>query len=161
MSTLKHKALLAGAFILLIVIVMYSSSVRATPAVTTQADFETVSFDIENAIINRGFVIDFKGDIAKMLVNTSNVTTNTKDDDSAIYQQATFWQFCSSDITRRLVELAPENLRHCPFVIYAYETKKEPGNVYLGYRHVGEPDSNLDIFQEINSLLEAIVSEAR
>lgn len=156
MSVLKHKVLVAGVFVLLIIIVMYSSSVRAMPAASVQQNFETVSFDIENAIVNRGFVIDFKGDIAKMLVNTADVTS----DSSNVYRQATFWQFCSSEITRRLTELAPENLKHCPFVIYAYETQQNPGLVHLGYRRVGESGSTDEIYQEINRLLEAIVAEA-
>jgi len=137
----------------------------ASAAATTKSEnrlkikssYQDIKFEIENAIINKGFVIDFNGNIAKMLENTANTVDNPK----TVFKNAEFWQFCSSKITRRLVEQNPANLTFCPFVIYAFETTADPGIVSIGFRplHTTGIGYNKRIVEEVNNLLHSIVFE--
>jgi len=103
-------------------------------------------------------VIDFNGNISKMLERTSDVANNAE----PVYTNAEFWQFCSSAITRKLTSLNPINIRFCPFVIFAYEAVKEPGIVTIGYRPLPADASSHtnETVNEINALLESIVVSA-
>jgi len=156
MKVIHQKMIVIAISLLVLIAMMYSSDLFASSTTKVEESYETVSFDIETAIVNRGFVIDFKGDIAMMLENTTNVS----DSSEKVYKHAGFWQFCSAAITRKLVEKSPDNLGHCPFVIFAYETVAEPGHVTIGYRPLsGEPGSDSTI-TEVNDLLASIVKDA-
>lgn len=147
-----------------ILIIIFALGVRANISnraftITLDAEFSDVVIDIENAILNKGFVIDFNGDIAKMLERTSNGSN----DSQAVYKYAKFWQFCSSQFTRQMVEINPENIAYCPFVIFAYETVSDPGQVIVGFQPlvVGKDDDTLGMTNTINAMLISIVSDVQ
>jgi len=122
------------------------------------SSFEEIKLGIENTIIEKGFVIDFNGNLSKMLENTANVA----DDATPVFKYAEFWQFCSSKITREMTSIDPMNIAYCPFVIFAYETTNEPGTVTIGYRPLpADPsDETNKMIKKINALLESIVVDA-
>lgn len=145
---------------ILSILVSPAATLASDLANTTQVEtsFENVKFEVENAIIEQGFVIDYTGNIALMLENTINVV----DDKTLVFNHAEFWQFCSSKITRELVKTNPANISYCPFVVFAYETVKEPGTVSIGYHRLASSSSeetNKSI-SKINSLLKNIVESA-
>jgi len=144
--------------ILLALLSIFSASAVASNVVNVtefDASFEDIRLGIENSILENGFVIDFNGNLSKMLENTANVA----DDVTPVFMNAEFWQFCSSAITRRMTKADPMNIAYCPFVIFAFETTTEPGTITIGYRPlpIGHSPQNDEIFSEINKLLENIV----
>ena len=121
------------------------------------ADFDDVRIDIENAITNRGFVVDFHANVSEMLDRTAADVGSSV----SVYRHAEFWQFCSSILSRKMVEANPVNVAYCPYVIFAYETIEQPGTVVIGFRPIDvEDDSSKAILGEINNQLIAIVKEA-
>lgn len=145
----------------LLAVLSMSVSAFATETVNiTEYDstFEDIRLEIENAIIEKGFVIDFNGNISGMLENTANVADNA----TPVFSNAEFWQFCSSKVTRQLTNADPANIAYCPFVIFAYETMDDLGTVTIGYRPLPKDISKEtnDIVKEVNSMLESIVVKA-
>ena len=77
-----------------------------------------------------------------------------------VYKRAETWQFCSSILSRKMVEVNPVNIAFCPYIIFAYETVDKPGTVVVGYRkHEAEDDASEKILSEIDDHLESIVKE--
>jgi len=159
MTSLNTKTV-TKALVLLFISFCSAIAFAASPVNLTkhETSFEDIKLEIENAIIENGFVIDFNGNIARMLENTANVA----DDGTQVFSNAEFWQFCSSEITRKLTKADPLNIAYCPFVVFAFETLNEPGTVTIGYRPLPTHSSiqTNDIINEINSLLESIAVKA-
>jgi len=157
---ISHTKMVTRSLLLLLIsccstLVLANNSVNVTKQ---DSSFEDIRLEIENAIIENGFVIDFNGNISRMLENTVNVA----DDVSPVYSNAEFWQFCSSKITRRLTNVNPINIAYCPFVIFAFETVEVPGAITIGYRPLPKDSSRKTnaIISEINELLESIIVKA-
>jgi len=121
-----------------------------------EEDFDNVSVDVESAIANRGFVIDFHSNIGEMLDRTAKDVGSM----SAVYKRAETWQFCSSILSRKMVEVNPVNIAYCPYIVFAYETTDNPGMVVVGYKkHGSEDNASNAILNEIDEHLESIVNE--
>jgi len=153
--------LIVNKFLILFALITFSHTAFAGNTVHVIAhdtSFEDIRLSIENEIIGNGFVIDFNGNISRMLENTVNVA----DDSTQLYRHAEFWQFCSSQITRKLTNIDPINVAYCPFVVFAFELVSQPGAVTIGYRPLSMNTSQQTnaIVVEINDLLENIVFNA-
>lgn len=123
-----------------------------------ESDFDAVRFGIESAIENRGYVIDYHARVGEMLERTAADIGA----DASPYSNAETWQFCSAILSRQMVDADPANIAHCPFVVYAYETREEPGVVVVGFRpHAddGEERSRAAL-EAIDRELAEIVAEA-
>lgn len=121
-----------------------------------EEEFNNVRIDIESAIANRGFVVDFHSKIGEMLNRTAGDVGST----DPVYRYAETWQFCSSVLSREMVEANPVNLAFCPYIIFAFETVTKPGTVVVGYRaHDVEDDASKKILAEVDEHLESIVHE--
>jgi hypothetical protein len=123
-----------------------------------QATFDDVKFDLNNAIISRGFAIDFTGNIGNMLERTGPDVGSTK----PIYKNAEFVGFCSAKLSRASMEADPANIGSCPYVIFIYEAAAKPGEVVVGYRRpvARGNDASLQALAQIDVLLDDIVKEA-
>ena len=110
--------------------------------------FDDASFAIENAIINRGLVIDFTSHVGDMLNRTGDDVGATAD----LFDNAQIFLFCSAAISRRVMEADPMNIVHCPYGIFIAERE---GAVTIGHRDY--PDGPM---QEVEALLDAIILEA-
>lgn len=119
---------------------------------TSKAPFADVVSNVEDAIVNRGYVVDYHGKLGNMLKRTERDVGATK----VIYKDADFLQFCSAVLSRKAMEQNSKNIAFCPYVIFVYETQDEQGTVNLGYRKL-PPGEDRDA---INVLLEQIVTEA-
>ena len=105
------------------------------------AEFSDVRIDVESAIMNGGYVIDFQADIGDMLKRTAADVGSTE----SVYLHAETWQFCSSILSRATMEANPVNIAYCPYVIFAYETEASPGQVVVGFRaHASDSDPASD-----------------
>jgi hypothetical protein len=153
--------------ILISVIALISASICiATPAhsqsrytKSVEADFEDVFFDLQQAVIGMGLVVEHVGHVGKMLERTAATITGSTDNNLLSYKYAKYLQFCSSKLTHKATRLDPANLSMCPFILYAYETVKSPGQVIVGYRN---PDFGVikqtdPIGIEVHDLLKQLV----
>ena len=110
--------------------------------------FEDASFAIENAIIDRGLVIDYTSHVGEML----NRTAADMGSDVVIFDNAQIFLFCSAAVSRRVMEADPMNIMHCPYGIFVAD---RGGEVMIGHRDY--PDGPM---QEVEALLDAIILEA-
>lgn len=125
---------------------------------TVEAAFEDVRLDLGDAIINRGYKIDYEAFIGDMLKRTSSDVGGKKE----IYKNAEMVQFCSAVMSRRAMAADPANIAYCPYVLFAYERADEPGKVHVGFRRLDERGSaeSKAALAAINALLDEIVKEA-
>ncbi len=126
--------------------------------IKAEADFEDVRQDVSDAIINRGYVIDYTALIGDMLDRTGSDVGSSQ----RIYADAETVQFCSAVLSRKMMEADSANIAFCPYVVFYYETAKEPGVVHVGYRKLpedGSPQSR-EARASVNQLLAEIVREA-
>lgn len=110
--------------------------------------FDDATFAMENAIIDRGLVIDLVSHVGDML----NRTAADVGSDVEIFTNADIFLFCSAAVSRRVMEADPMNIVHCPYNIFVAETAD---GVILGHR--AYPDGPM---QEVEALLDAIIIEA-
>ena len=144
----------------LVVSVLAAGAVLAAPAmaqdlVTThevEGAFADVAADLEDAIVNRGYLIDYRGHIGDMLKRTASDVGSEKQ----LYRDAQFVQFCSAVVSRRAMEADIGNIAFCPYILFVYEAESDPGTVVVGFRRLPEGDGR----DEVNALLEEIASEA-
>lgn len=113
-----------------------------------EGSFEDASFAIENAIINRGLVIDYTSHLGEMLNRTGEDIAGAEE----IFADAQVFLFCSATVSRRVMEADPMNIVHCPYGIFVAEMD---GDVMIGHRDY--PDGPM---QEVEALLDAIILEA-
>jgi uncharacterized protein (DUF302 family) len=120
--------------------------------VETNAAFADVASGVENAIVNRGYTIDYHGFLGDMLKRTAGDV----DAEKALYKDAEFFTFCSAVVSRKVMEAEIGDIAYCPYVVFVYEAEAKPGSVVVGFRQLpsgGERDG-------VNTLLSDIISEA-
>lgn len=119
------------------------------PHVTTyHGSYEDARFAVENAIINRGLVIDYVSHVGDMLIRT-NADVGGKEH---LFSEAEIFLFCSAAVSRQVMEADPMNIAHCPYGIFVTERR---GQVSIGYRDY--PDGAMNMVEE---MLAEIVEEA-
>ncbi|MCC2612064.1 DUF302 domain-containing protein [Neorhizobium sp. Rsf11] len=118
----------------------------------SKAPFAEVLADLEDAIVNRGYVVDYHGHVAEMLARTAGDVGAGK----VLYREAEFMQFCSATVSRKAMEADLANIGFCPYVLFAYEAEAAPGTVKVGFRRLPEGEARDDV----NSLLDDLVREA-
>jgi hypothetical protein len=79
-----------------------------------------VATGIENAIVNRGYTIDYHGFIGDMLKRTAGDVEAGK----ALYKDAEFFTFCSAVVSREVMEADIGDIAYCPYVVFAYEAER-------------------------------------
>lgn len=127
-------------------------------AYEVSAAFDDVRFDLENAIVNRGLVIDYVSHIGNMLERTGQDVGGEK----RIFENAQAMLFCSANLSRQAMEADPANIAYCPYTLFVYETADAPGTVRVGFRNLAETgsDASRAAIADINTLLDAIAREA-
>jgi len=113
-----------------------------------EGSFDDASFAVENAILNRGLVIDFTSHVGDML----NRTGEDVGAEAELFDDAQIFLFCSAAVSRRVMEADPMNIVHCPYGIFVAARE---GEVLIGHRDY--PDGPM---QEVEALLDAIILEA-
>lgn len=123
-----------------------------TPPVTyeTEDSFENVAFAVETAIVGAGLVVDHVSHTGEMLERTRGDVGS----DKVLFTQADIFSFCSSTISRQVMEADIANIQHCPYGIFVYETPDKPGVITVGHRAY---DGTM---APVEALLESIVKEA-
>lgn len=125
---------------------------------TVEGAFEDVRMDIEMAITDRGMVINNVSHIGNMLARTGKDLGAGKQ----IFQKADALEFCSSTISRRMMETDPHNIVFCPYIIAIYTLPAESNKVYVAFRRplpVGSAESRQSLVA-VEKLLEEIIADA-
>ena len=118
--------------------------------VTTDTAFADAAQGVNDAIVNKGFKVDYHGFIGDMLKRTAEDVGS----DKVLYENAEFVQFCSAVLSRKVMETDIGNIAYCPYVVFVYEAK--PGTVTVGFRRLPAGGGR----DEVNTLLEGIAKSA-
>jgi len=146
------KMLLAAAMALFCLANVAHAAGDDVKTIESDAAFADVTAGIENAIVNRGYTIDYHGFIGDMLKRTATDVDAAK----ALYKEAEFFSFCSAVLSRKVMEGDIADIAYCPYVVFAYEAAEKPGTVTVGFRTLpagGERDA-------VNALLSDIIKDA-
>jgi len=74
------------------------------------ASFEDASLNVQDAIINRGLVVDYVARVGDML----NRTADDVGAERKVYASADVHIFCSATLSRKMMEADVTNVGHCP-----------------------------------------------
>lgn len=120
--------------------------------------YEDVAENLKDAIIKRGYVIDYVGQFNAMLERTAADTgTVTAAGNKSPYKNAQYMQFCPSKLTHEAVNASPFAIANCPIALFVYESGVEPGKIHVGYRlPVESPSKRVN---EVNAKLAAVLHE--
>ena len=137
-----------------------TSALAADPLTTVnvKGNYDDVRTDLQEAIVKQGLRIDFNGKIGDMLKRTGADVGSTKE----VYTNAEYFTFCSSKLSRAMMEVDAGNVGMCPYVMYLYEAAGKPGEVTIGYRTVPArgDDASQKALATINTLLGTILKDA-
>lgn len=125
---------------------------------TVEGKFEDVRMDIEMAITDRGMVINNVSHIGNMLARTGKDLGAGKQ----IFQKAEALEFCSSTVSRTMMETDPHNIVFCPYIIAIYTLPAESNKVHVAFRRplpVGSAESQQSLVA-VEQLLEEIIADA-
>ena len=120
--------------------------------VVSEQPFADVAQGVNDAIVNRGFTIDYHGFIGDMLKRTAGDVGATKE----LYKDAQFFSFCSAVVSRKVMEADSSDIAYCPYVVFVHEDAATPGKVAVGFRKLPAGGAR----DEVNALLTEIVAEA-
>ncbi|MFT5658872.1 MAG: hypothetical protein ACI9KN_002153 [Gammaproteobacteria bacterium] len=127
-----------------------------------EASFGDVFDELKNAVINKGLVIDYIGNVDQMLERTALVNSEANAEQSKpVYLSAKYMQFCSSTLTHTSVRANPQNLSMCPFVVFIYETHANPGHIIIGYQPptLSNDEESVAISREVSLFLQGILED--
>jgi uncharacterized protein (DUF302 family) len=145
----------AGAFLVTSTSLLVAQEIKT---VARKGSFDDVKFELNNAIVGRGLVIDHTGQIGAMLARTGGDVGS----DKPIYKHAEFLTFCSAKLSRQMMEADAANIAFCPYVVFVYETVGAPGEIVVGYRPPASQGNGAsrDALGEIDKLLDGIIRDA-
>ena len=118
---------------------------------TVEQDYDDVIFGLENAITDKGLVIDAVSHVGDMLERTKADVGS----DVTIFTRAEVYSFCSAALSRKVMEADPMNLQFCPYGIFVMQKPGDEGKTTIGYRTMPE-----GVMKEIEAMLDEIVKEA-
>ena len=136
--------------VMLAALVMTAGQAMAADSVTypVEGTFEDATFNVENAIVDRGLVVDYVSHVGDMLNRTGEDVGSSEN----LFDSANIYLFCSAVLSRRMMEADPANIAHCPYGIFVTDRS---GAVEIGYRTYPEGP-----MQEVQALLDEIAREA-
>ncbi|MFT6169806.1 MAG: hypothetical protein ACJAR9_001930 [Celeribacter sp.] len=110
--------------------------------------FEDAAFAVEDAIVSKGLVIDYRSHTGEMLERTRKDVGS----DVVLFDNADIFLFCSAVVSRKVMEADPMNIVHCPYSIFVAD---QAGKVTIGHRDYPE-----GAMQMVEDLLADIATEA-
>jgi uncharacterized protein (DUF302 family) len=136
--------------ILTICALFTAASIQAQEAVVYDYDgsFDDATFSVEDAIVSKGLVIDYISHTGEMLKRTGDDLGTTKE----IFKDADIFLFCSAVLSRKVMEINPMNIVHCPYTIFVFENQD---GVKIGFNKYPEGE-----MQQVQVLLDGIVQSA-
>lgn len=137
-------------FAIAALVALTASTASAQEAVTYDVNgtFDDAIFGLESAITGRGLVVDWVSHTGEMLARTGEDVGS----DVTLFDKADVYNFCSAALSRKMMEIDPLNIAHCPYAVFVFERE---GEVTVGYRT--QPEGEM---QEVQALLDEIAREA-
>ena len=131
-------------------VALTASTAFAQEAVTYDVNgtFDDAIFGLESAITGRGLVVDWVSHTGEMLARTGEDVGS----DVTLFDKADVYNFCSAALSRKMMEIDPLNIAHCPYAVFVFERE---GEVTVGYRT--QPEGEM---QEVQALLDEIARDA-
>lgn len=124
------------------------------------APFDDVRQNLADAIVNRGYVIDYEAHIGKMLARTK---TDVGASQTLFAKgRANAMQFCSAVLSRNTMQADVMNIAYCPYVLFVFQKRSDDPTVTVGFRRLPERGSakSKAALATINELLDDIAREA-
>ncbi len=120
--------------------------------VVAEVPFADAAQGVNEAIVNKGFKVDYHGFLGDMLKRTADDVGASKE----LYKDAEFFTFCSAVVSRTVMEADIGDIAYCPYVVFVYEDASTPGKVTIGHRTLPEGGER----GQVNDLLNEIVKTA-
>ena len=154
------KIRLLSVFGIVFFMVFANISVWANDAVKVyswEGSYEDAKFSVQDAIVGKGLKVVYEGHMATMLERTSKAVGKPNP-----YLHGEYLLFCSARHSNASVNADPQNIGMCPYIIFLYETKKQPGTIQIGYRKPvgGQTAESKSALKAIDELIHSIVKEA-
>jgi uncharacterized protein (DUF302 family) len=120
--------------------------------------FDDVLEYIKLSISEKGIKINTIAHIAEMLDRTGKDVGATKQ----VYLHGQAVEFCSSTVSRTMMEADPHQIIYCPYIIYIYVLPDDPDTVHVAYRLLPAPQDKAanDSLRAVEKLLDEIISSA-
>lgn len=137
--------------ILAALVISCATTLAAQDVVMTypaEGSFDDTTFALENALIERGLVVDHISHVGEMLARTGADLGS----DVHLYDAADVYLFCSAVLSRKMMEADPLNIAHCPYGIFVMD---QGGTVTVGHRVY--PDGPM---KEVETYLSKIAQDA-
>lgn len=116
-----------------------------------EGTFEDAAFAVEDAIVSKGLVIDYRSHTGEMLERTKGDVGS----DVTLFDAADVFLFCSAVVSRQVMEADPMNIVFCPYDIFVATLAGKEDETIIGYRSF--PDGPM---KEVEVLLDSIVQSA-
>lgn len=140
----------------------------SVPAISQAADnyaaifkahgtYQEVRDQVQSAIEGKGLKINTTHKISDMLDRTGKDIGATK----RVYENAEQFDFCSADISRRMMEADPHAIAMCPYLISVYKLPNEK-HVYIAYRRPAATKNPRlkKVLAEVDKMMTDIIKEA-
>lgn len=121
----------------------------------TRGEFADVRQNLIDAIINRGYVIDFNGRVGDMLKRTRADVGG-----KPLYKNAEYLVFCSATLSRDTMEEDKRNIGFCPYSVTVYEAIDDAGNINVSYRKFSTKQGGKGALQAVEKMLDEVAREA-
>lgn len=112
---------------------------------------------VQSAIEGKGLKINTMHKISDMLDRTGKDIGATK----RVYENAEQFDFCSADISRRMMEADPHAIAMCPYLISVYKLPNEK-HVYIAYRRPAATKNPRlkKVLSDVDKMMTEIIKEA-
>ena len=131
---------------------LFCGQLLSAEVVTRDYDggFEDAEVSLQSAIEAQGLKVDHVSNVGDMLERTAESVGA----ETLTYHNARIFQFCSATLSRKMMEINPENLGFCPYQIFVYQTA-DSDHAVIGYRSFPEGE-----MKEVESLIDQIIEDA-
>jgi len=150
------KFLLKNSFILFALWVTVAQARDPVVTYPASGSFEEVLEAVKTAVTNRGMLVSGTLHVQEMLKRTGKDLGFTE----PVYVNAESVEFCSAQMSHRMIAEDPRNLVICPFTIAVYVLVNEPDQVYVGYRRQYLAGESEDALKAVTELVDGIAREA-
>jgi uncharacterized protein (DUF302 family) len=154
-ATLRQWA--TAALVTTLAIAQAASAEGPTVVYKARGSYDDVRDNLQIAIEGRGLLVRGVSHVADMLNRTGPDLGFAK----SVYLKAEALEFCSADLSHRMVLVDPSNLTTCPLTVAVYVLTDEPDQVYVGFRRqiIAGPGHE-EIEAKLFALVDGIAREA-
>lgn len=119
--------------------------------------YQEVRDQVQSAIEGKGLKINNMHKIAEMLDRTGKDIGATKQ----VYENAEQFDFCSAEISRKMMEADPHAIAMCPYLISVYKLPKDM-HVYISYRRPATTKNPAlkKVLAEVDKMMTDIIKDA-